>query len=783
MADSDLEKAQREAAKEASENSQKSLTAIKDLLTEDRKDNKLQAKDRVKLLKQQELIEKSNRTLSSDLGKNFSDLKDGFTSTVDGMISSTFGPFSGIVSSFTTGFAKRSDEAADQVDAQNAAAESGRELAEKLGGVKETGEGQLASTKRMEKSLVTIADNVKPTNSDDASKLGGVKETGEVSVTQLKIIAEEIAELNGKTSPEDPDDKLKKAAALAAANGGTSKFLMPGGDPSRDDSGEKSPTDKGLISNLLTGAIFGAGTGAGSLTTVAGIKALGARFKLLSTKLTSGILGKAFAAASLVVLGKDLFDIVDPATDDDIRTTVKNEDILGVMLGFIGAGIGGFFTKSATGALIGMELGNAIGNAIGKAFDSPEVVDELEKFENGLLSEKTKLVDEKLKVRELLRTSETDLDKKILQRQIDDIELRQKEVNDQLKLITDETGAIAKQKQKLKDASAAYVKNKNKLLALNQELAEAEKNGTESQKGRLRERKTILETLDKNLADNFLLQKEELRKVTITIVPELVKIQTRLIDQLRTDAAQGGFIGNLLTAFGLFGTAFEGQEKINYLKTEAEEERDKLKENLRQSEVMLKEEKEKPEKDRTGMTQIKFLNSQIERLEKRIEEKEAEIKDIPLRSNSKDLSYINAISDFFKNLMNPDGKAEGGFIVNKPTYLPNSGVVVGEHGTYTGGANRGGIADGGPEAIIPLNSTRAGAFINPMAQSIAGQVMNRLQMERMSGDVGGMEGASIVTGNDMSSNQVSNNNTVINNPSPIGQTLPDEGRDFVSKVA
>jgi hypothetical protein len=53
----------------------------------------------------------------------------------------------------------------------------------------------------------------------------------------------------------------------------------------------------------------------------------------------------------------------------------------------------------------------------------------------------------------------------------------------------------------------------------------------------------------------------------------------------------------------------------------------------------------------------------------------------------------------------------------------------------------------------------------------------------MSGGAGGMEGASVVTGNDMSSNQVSNNTTVINNPSPIGQTLPDEGRDFVSKVA
>ena len=128
--------------------------------------------------------------------------------------------------------------------------------------------------------------------------------------------------------------------------------------------------------------------------------------------------------------------------------------------------------------------------------------------------------------------------------------------------------------------------------------------------------------------------------------------------------------------------------------------------------------------------------------------------------------------------------ARGGFIVNQPTYLPNSGVVVGEHGTYSGrGAAAGGIADGGPEAVIPLSSTRSGAFIDPMAQSVAGQVMNRLAMSRVGMDNSGGGGANVVTGNDMSSNQVSNNTTVINNPSPIGPRLPDEGRDFVSKVA
>jgi len=129
-----------------------------------------------------------------------------------------------------------------------------------------------------------------------------------------------------------------------------------------------------------------------------------------------------------------------------------------------------------------------------------------------------------------------------------------------------------------------------------------------------------------------------------------------------------------------------------------------------------------------------------------------------------------------------EGAARGGFIVNQPTYLPNSGVVVGEHGTYSGrGAAYGGIADGGPEAVIPLSSSRAGAFIDPMARSVAGQVINQLAMERIGMGADGGGGATVVT--DARSSQTNNNTTVINNPSPIGQTLPDEGRDFVSKVA
>ena len=171
-----------------------------------------------------------------------------------------------------------------------------------------------------------------------------------------------------------------------------------------------------------------------------------------------------------------------------------------------------------------------------------------------------------------------------------------------------------------------------------------------------------------------------------------------------------------------------------------------------------------------------FLERDIKTNDESLEKKKKEISDMKARLEM--LKAEQIVAETSKGEL-----ARGGFIVNQPTYLPNSGVVVGEHGTYSGGAAYGGIADGGPEAVIPLSSTRAGAFIDPMARSVAGSVLNQLAMSRVGMESSGGGGANVVTGNDMSSNQVSNNTTVINNPSPIGQTLPDEGRDFVSKVA
>ena len=127
---------------------------------------------------------------------------------------------------------------------------------------------------------------------------------------------------------------------------------------------------------------------------------------------------------------------------------------------------------------------------------------------------------------------------------------------------------------------------------------------------------------------------------------------------------------------------------------------------------------------------------------------------------------------------------KGGIVATKPTWLPGTGTVVGEHSTWQGkGAYSGGIPmDGGAEAVIPLDSERAGVFIDPMARSIAGQVMNQMAMERVAMQTAGMGASSapIVTDN---STQIVNNNTTTTITNPIGQMLPGESDDFVRKVA
>ena len=134
-------------------------------------------------------------------------------------------------------------------------------------------------------------------------------------------------------------------------------------------------------------------------------------------------------------------------------------------------------------------------------------------------------------------------------------------------------------------------------------------------------------------------------------------------------------------------------------------------------------------------------------------------------------------------------QAARGGIVTKPAYLPASGTVVGEHSSWSGGkgAAKGGvekIPDGpGGEAIIPLAGQAGGQILAAaLAPAIAGAILNELMMAR-AGEAGAEGGGGQTVIQDNSTNQVTNNQTVVRSPSPSGPGLHFEGRDFVHKIA
>jgi len=474
------------------------------------------------------------------------------------------------------------------------------------------------------------------------------------------------------------------------------------------------------------------------------IAAIGGKFGTAAKFVVKNTFGRALSVAgnpifSYISMGKDVFDVANAVTDDDVRTSVKKEDIGALVGGFIGGAIG--IIGGPAGVALGIGLGNMAGEFIGSAMDSPEILGAIDKVKNGLDSEKISLATEITDINKQLKDKNVSEEmKKLLNEQLKIATDRQTAVTDELKVYekggeldiakqaTIEAGkkgdALAAQKAKLEaDIEAADEKGDSaKVAYLTKILTQTEKEFEEQEK-----------VYEKSA--------EDLRKVAQKTSGALAESSTNFFDKIATE---GGVFGSI---FSVFGAGLKGESGG------------------------------------------KYLEQQFKKIDGKIAEQEALIKsgddfDWSLEPRIAIISKLKRERTRLEGVKTEKGLARGGFIVNKPTYLPNSGIVVGEHGTYSGrGAAYGGIADGGPEAVIPLSSTRAGAFIDPMARSVAGSVLNQLAMSRVGMDNSGGGGANVVTGNDMSSNQVSNNTTVINNPSPIGQTLPDEGRDFVSKVA
>lgn len=631
MADSDLITNQNKLAKEASEDSARLHKTIEGLLK-----NSEKPADRVKLLKMQAELQKNNRTLSGDLGKNISNMVDGFSTTVDGMINQTFGPLGGMVTSLTTGFLKRGKENRDNLEQNKLQNDNAEALIAKMGGVQKA-----------------------------------------------------VESINKKTAPRDLD------AENAAKKGGKSTPLRDAKGKFRKKTKEE---EEGSIVDTISGGIATAAGIAGGGGIIATAKALGGKYKTLVGKLTGGVAGRALSVANPVFaaisMGKDVFDIANAVTDDDVTTSVKNEDIGGLVGGFIGGAIG--IVGGPAGVALGVTLGNMAGEFIGGAFDDPEVLGAISKVRDSLTSERDSLVTEITVAEEKLKDKNiSEPMRKMLQAQIDSNTARVTAIDSELK----DMESLKEKEDELRNIQKRSLDAVEMKRKLEKQLETAEERGDTA-------RIKMLEEMIENADAEF--DKQE-------------KAYETASEELRLQAAETskGLKDNVLSFFGRF----------------------------------------------TSLTDNPIANF--------------------FGSMFGGDGETETGSDAFRRARGikggAPGRARGGIIVNQPTYLPSSGIVVGEHGTYSGtGLAYGGIADGGPEAVIPLSSTRAGAFIDPMAKSVAGMVMNRLQMERMSG-VGGGGGSTVVT--DARSTQTNNNTTVINNPSPIGQMLPDEGRDFVSKVA
>ena len=82
----------------------------RELLGQIREDSNISAKEKLKLNETLKKLDKTTNTALGDLGKNFKTMGTGLQTTVDGMINETFGPLGGVVTTFTTGFFKRSKE-------------------------------------------------------------------------------------------------------------------------------------------------------------------------------------------------------------------------------------------------------------------------------------------------------------------------------------------------------------------------------------------------------------------------------------------------------------------------------------------------------------------------------------------------------------------------------------------------------------------------------------------------------------------------------------------------
>jgi hypothetical protein len=470
--------------------------------------------------------------------------------------------------------------------------------------------------------------------------------------------------------------------------------------------------------------------------------------------LTVGVAGRALSIAGnpvfdVIAMGKDVFDIASAVTDDDVKSAVKNEDIGALVGGFIGGAIG--IIGGPAGVALGMGLGNMAGEFIGKAMDDPEILGAIDKVEANLKAERKGLADEIAAIEAEMKSATDPVEQARLQAQKDKLTARQTEVTTELEQFTNKESELNKQRDALKAIEDQANKINAEKAALELKIAEAEERGDSAMVARLTNRVTILDEEFDKADDAYQVQAEKLRKTASATSGALADQTNSFFDKMVTE---GGFFGSILGSVSQVATLWGGEG------------------------LGMKGEGGK-----------KYLAEAMKKIEGQIAEQQALIDagddfDWALEPRAAIIAKLTREKTRLSSV-EVEGAARGAIIVNRPTYLPNSGIVVGEHASYSGrGAAKGGFPnDGGPEAIVPLGSDRAGAFFDPIAQRM-GENLNAQMYARIGQERGrGSMYDQVPNVVDASTNTNVTNNTIIRTPSPSGPNLHFEGRDFVHKVA
>jgi hypothetical protein len=805
------------------------------------KDQKGSAKDRHALVKQGVTLEKSHRTLGGDLTKNVKDMKDGISTTIDGMINETFGPLGGVVSTFTTGWFKRSKDNKDNLSATEATLELAEANLEEIKGGKVESKGSISSLEseqkkttraikggretaeeeekeddKQHKQLIDALKDLKggkgekPSLGDDggffaglglvASVLGGIalgftqgtwippvkelKNITSIFDTKFPKFTKGIQEFFGMKIPDVPkvpsftDEATKVTASLETWKDGVRAVI-------RNADGTFAKATDGLTEaakGLKVGEQVAEGGGTGSKIaakaraimgielpnwmnsiatkmdeSVTGMKAavesqgIVKSAAKMGVKMGTSVFGRIFAIAGnpifdVAAMAKDAYDIAEVTMDDDIRTQAKAEDWGGLIGGIVGGTIGAFFGAP----WIGVGLGNLAGEFIGAGLDHPAVEAGIAKVKAELDISKAQADEEIASLTaQMNMEGVTQAQKDIYQKLIDDKTATLTSINGELTAIA----GLQPQRDELEKTALGV----NKLYAQRNNIeAQIEKAREDGNAAAVKQYQDLLKITEDQITvgeEKYETQKEDLRDAARGASESLATQQTRWIDQLATS---GNWFGSLLEKVGIAKSLdTESKEGANLMLNLA-------KEDLSALEMELGDVQGREVMSRGGEG---LKNRQLTRIQNQIIAKTDEIAVIEEK--------ISGMA------------ARGAFIVNRPSYLPSSGTVVGEHASWSGrGAARGavgGVPDGGPEAIVPLGSDRAGAFFDPIAQRM-GETLNAQMYARIGGD---RAGATATAPNIVDASTVNNviNNTTIRTPSPSGPSLHFEGRDFVHKIA